>query len=209
MLAATGLECVRGSRRLFSGIGFALEAGGLPHLEGVNGSGKTSLLRMVCGLLQPTRGEILWRGLGIRKLGEQYHVDIAYLGHANRVKDELSALENLRISARWGRKRERQGRSTGVVAAGFGRARESAREGAVAGPEAAGRAGAVFGDREAAVVVRRTSNVPGRGRSGVAGNHAGRASRTVRHGHANQSSGDPHTSAFDTTHAARRVDRAC
>ena len=100
MLAATNLECVRGSRSLFSGISFTLHTGRLLQIDGVNGSGKTSLLRMVCGLLQPARGEILWHGQITRKLREQYHADVAYLGHANGVKDELSALENLRVSTR-------------------------------------------------------------------------------------------------------------
>src|SRR5882724_8855778 len=100
MLAVAELECVRGSRSLFSGVSFALESGGLLHIQGANGSGKTSLLRMVCGLLQPAQGEILWQGLNIGKLGDLYHADLAYLGHANGVKDELSALENLRISMR-------------------------------------------------------------------------------------------------------------
>ena len=99
MLAAINLQCIRGTRTLFSKVNFALEAGGMLQVEGVNGSGKTSLLRMVSGLTQPAEGEIHWRGQGIRQDSEQYFGEMTYLGHSSGVKDELTALENLRISA--------------------------------------------------------------------------------------------------------------
>lgn len=97
-LAANALECVRGGRKLFQGLSFSLEAGELLEVSGSNGSGKTSLLRMLCGLLAPSAGEILWQGTNIQKLKEEYLSQLAYLGHANGVKAELSASENLRIS---------------------------------------------------------------------------------------------------------------
>jgi heme exporter protein A len=102
MLSATRLECVRGDRRLFSGVSFAVEPGGLLQVEGRNGCGKTSLMRLLCGLSRPERGEIRWRGTPICELGEEYRADVLYLGHANGVKDELSAMENLLASARIG-----------------------------------------------------------------------------------------------------------
>lgn len=102
MLSATQLECVRGDRRLFSGVSFAVDPGALLHVEGRNGSGKTSLMRLLCGLSRPERGEIRWRGTLISELGEEYRADVLYLGHSNGVKDELSALENLLASARIG-----------------------------------------------------------------------------------------------------------
>ncbi len=98
-LAANALECVRGGRRLFQSLDFSLAAGELLEVTGPNGSGKTSLLRMLCGLLSPSAGEILWQGANIRTLKEEYLNQLAYLGHANGVKAELSAAENLRISA--------------------------------------------------------------------------------------------------------------
>lgn len=68
------------------------------QLTGPNGSGKTSLLRILCGLLAPAEGQILWQGANIRSLGEEYFTFVTYLGHRHGVKDELSALENLRVS---------------------------------------------------------------------------------------------------------------
>ena len=98
MLEANALECVRGGRRLFCNLSFSLEAGELLEVSGPNGSGKTSLLRMLCGLLSPTAGEILWQGVSTRTLKEEYLKELTYLGHANGVKAELSARENLRFT---------------------------------------------------------------------------------------------------------------
>ena len=99
MLETSHLECIRGDRRLFSGVGFRLGDGELLYLQGGNGSGKTSLLRMLCGLLPPATGEILWRGQPIGTLGEDYRRELCFLGHHNAIKEELTPLENLMTSA--------------------------------------------------------------------------------------------------------------
>jgi heme exporter protein A len=99
MLDVSGLECVRGDRRLFKDICFSLRPGGLLQVHGPNGSGKTSLLRMLCGLVAPAHGDIQWQGASIRGIGEEYFRAVTYLGHLPAVKDDLSALENLLISA--------------------------------------------------------------------------------------------------------------
>jgi heme exporter protein A len=99
MLEAVDLECTRGERVLFSGLALRVEPGTLLRVAGPNGTGKTSLLRMLCGLLQPTQGEIRWRGESIRSLREEYWSALAYVGHLNGVKDDLTAAENLRASA--------------------------------------------------------------------------------------------------------------
>lgn len=99
-LRIRALECMRGERRLFQDLEFELAHGGLLQVRGPNGSGKTSLLRMLCGLLLPTSGEIAWNGVNVRVAGEDYKGCLAYVGHLNGAKDELSALENLRFSAR-------------------------------------------------------------------------------------------------------------
>lgn len=99
MLEAINLTCVRGTRRLFKDLNFSAEPGELIELRGPNGSGKTSLLRILCGLATPAAGEVKWKNKKIDALGEEYFVEVAYLGHQNAVKDELSAIENLRISS--------------------------------------------------------------------------------------------------------------
>jgi len=99
MLEALKLGCIRGDRRLFSDLSFSATAGELIELRGPNGSGKTSLLRILCGLSSPAAGQVRWNGKNIRSLAEEYFRDVAYLAHQNAVKDELSALENLCIAS--------------------------------------------------------------------------------------------------------------
>lgn len=99
MLEISNLACSRGDHRLFSGLSFALHPGQIIQVQGANGSGKTSLLRTLCGFLMPDEGDIIWRGKNVRELDENYYAELLYLGHLNAIKDELNALENLRISA--------------------------------------------------------------------------------------------------------------
>ncbi|MDR2165390.1 MAG: cytochrome c biogenesis heme-transporting ATPase CcmA [Zoogloeaceae bacterium] len=99
MLEADNLECTRGEQRLFQGLEFRLGAGELLFLKGENGAGKTSLLRMICGLLPPGAGEIRWQGENIHHLAGDYRAAFCYLGHANAIKEELTPLENLRCAA--------------------------------------------------------------------------------------------------------------
>ena len=99
MLEVVNLGCIRGDRRLFKGLTFSAGRGELIELRGPNGSGKTSLLRILCGLSSPAAGEVRWNGKNIRSLGEEYFGVVAYVAHQNAVKDELSAIENLRISS--------------------------------------------------------------------------------------------------------------
>jgi heme exporter protein A len=100
VLEATELECERGGRKLFAGLSFKLGAGELLRIAGQNGSGKTSLLRILCGLLAPTHGEVRWKGSRIAELREDYSRDLVYLGHAPAVKDDLTPYENLDIACR-------------------------------------------------------------------------------------------------------------
>ncbi|WP_374325305.1 cytochrome c biogenesis heme-transporting ATPase CcmA [Azonexus sp.] len=100
MLEADNLECVRGERRLFAGLSFKLEAGELLYLQGRNGAGKTSLLRMLIGLLPPEAGAIRWQGEAIARRRDDYHAALCYLGHLNAIKEELTPLENLLAGAR-------------------------------------------------------------------------------------------------------------
>lgn len=90
---------MRGDRLLFRNVSFSLAPGTFLQLTGPNGSGKTSLLRILCGLMMPESGEIRWQGAQIRSLAEDYSRSITYIGHRTAVKEELSSLENLRISS--------------------------------------------------------------------------------------------------------------
>ncbi len=99
MLEVSDLGCARGDHRLFAGLNFSLSPGELMQVQGPNGSGKTTLLRTLCGLALPEAGDIRWRGRNVREVREEYLAELAYLGHHNAIKDELNALENLRINA--------------------------------------------------------------------------------------------------------------
>ena len=70
--SAGGLTCIRNDVVLFSGLGFRLEGGGILQIQGPNGSGKTSLLRILCGLAQPDAGAILWNEKNIHDLRHEY-----------------------------------------------------------------------------------------------------------------------------------------
>ncbi len=98
MLTVNNLGYSRGNHKLFDGLGFSVNEGELLLVSGSNGSGKTSLLRLLCGISTPDEGEILWGGVGIRSLGEDYCRVMTYLGHLSGIKDDLTAIENLRIS---------------------------------------------------------------------------------------------------------------
>jgi len=99
MLIANELACERGERLLFKNLDFELGQGEALLVRGGNGRGKTSLLRILCGLTAPAAGVVRWRGEPIGKSHEQYGREMAYIGHANGIKDDLTPMENLRIAA--------------------------------------------------------------------------------------------------------------
>ena len=94
-LRATNLSCIRDDRVLFSGLSFTVTPQQVLLLEGKNGSGKTSLLRILCGFREADEGEITWSGMDIND--SRYHANMAYVGHMDGVKKELSVLENLKM----------------------------------------------------------------------------------------------------------------
>jgi heme exporter protein A len=98
-LEARNITCVRGERTLFSGLDLQLFVGQCLHIRGENGVGKTSLLRLLTGLASPDCGEVLWYGQPIKKQASEYHSKLLFLGHRDALKEDLSAIENLRMYA--------------------------------------------------------------------------------------------------------------
>ncbi|MDP1999792.1 MAG: cytochrome c biogenesis heme-transporting ATPase CcmA [Rhodoferax sp.] len=96
------LGCTRGGRPLFQGINSQLEAGQWLYVVGANGAGKTSLLRMVCGLSPAEDGEIRWNGIPIHDQQDAYHQDLCYLGHLNALQESMTVHENLAFTAALG-----------------------------------------------------------------------------------------------------------
>ena len=96
LLQGVNLSCIRDDRVLFEDLCFELHSGQVLLLEGKNGSGKTSLLRILCGFREADTGQVKWCGDAIND--SDYYVDMAYVGHLDGVKKELTVLENLKVS---------------------------------------------------------------------------------------------------------------
>jgi heme exporter protein A len=101
LLYTQNLSCERGDRRLFTGLSFTLDGGRVLQIEGANGSGKTSLLRIVSGLLRPDSGRVFWQGESIHAQRSEYLRQIHYLGHLPGIKLELTPTEILRFTGAW------------------------------------------------------------------------------------------------------------
>jgi len=99
MLRVSHLSCSRGNKPLFADVSFELQAGQALHLEGDNGVGKTSLLRIICGLSPADAGEVRWHDKTIQQNAAAFRSSLFYLGHGLSLKEELSALENLMSDA--------------------------------------------------------------------------------------------------------------
>ena len=99
MFEVKDLACSRGNKPLFEAVSFSLKPGQALHLEGDNGVGKTSLLRMVCGLSPADAGEVRWQGQPVQADPSAFRTALFYLGHNLSLKEELSALENLQADA--------------------------------------------------------------------------------------------------------------
>jgi len=94
-LHVKSISCTRGYRDLFTGLDFQLSAGQVLRVEGKNGSGKTSLLRIMSGLAQPLEGEVLWQGKKIHHPESEYFQNLLFVGHRAGIKFELTPTENL------------------------------------------------------------------------------------------------------------------
>ena len=99
MLTANALHLWRGEHHLLRDVSFSLSAGELLQVTGANGVGKTTLLRVVAGLMPSESGEVIWRQTGIDRDTSRYHDELSYLGHSNALKADLTALENLQFTS--------------------------------------------------------------------------------------------------------------
>ena len=86
---------------MFRDIDCEVSAGQWLYVTGANGVGKTSLLRMVCGLASVESGEILWNGTPIQQQADLYRQDLCYLGHLNALQESMTVDENLRFPLLW------------------------------------------------------------------------------------------------------------
>jgi len=102
LLQTRDLACMRNDRLLFEHLDIHLDAGQMLVVEGPNGCGKTSLLRILTGLRLADEGEVLWREQPIDRLAGDYFEQVNYVGHHDGVKHELSCLENLRLARAMG-----------------------------------------------------------------------------------------------------------
>ena len=91
-LTVRDVACSRGYRDLFAGLNFNLSPGQSLRVEGENGSGKTSLLRILAGLALPVAGQVLWKGRNISDPEASYYQDLLYIGHKPGIKFELTAM---------------------------------------------------------------------------------------------------------------------
>lgn len=100
MLEADQLSCDKGDKPLFAHLSFSLPAGQCLHVQGDNGAGKTSLLRILAGLAQPAAGVVRWCGQVRDEVLQDFRAQTLYFGHLSAIKSELSALENLSFGLR-------------------------------------------------------------------------------------------------------------
>lgn len=94
-LAVEGVHAWRGERHVLKGVSCRVRPGELLHVLGPNGTGKTTLLRVICGLLRPDQGEVRWNGEPIGRIRSEYQRALAYASHEPALKGDLTPLENL------------------------------------------------------------------------------------------------------------------
>lgn len=99
-LVAQQLACTRGGRELFRLPALHVAAGDALRIAGDNGAGKTSLLRILCGLSSPAHGSLTWQGQEVGRIREQFCRALTYIGHPGAIKDDLSACENVLLAQR-------------------------------------------------------------------------------------------------------------
>ena len=122
-ITAENLHLWRGEAHVLRGVSFSVGPGECLQVTGANGSGKTTLLRALCGLAPLEEGRVSWRGADIAADLQAYHGELAYLGHDNGLKGDLTAAENLRYAAGLRRRVSRDDIAIALARAGVDAAR--------------------------------------------------------------------------------------
>jgi len=99
MFSAEKITCIRGDATVFSGLGFCLQSGALLLLKGSNGSGKTSLIKILTGLMPPAEGMVLWNDVPIDE-NHDFRRDLMFIGHKSGVKLDYTVEENVAFWAK-------------------------------------------------------------------------------------------------------------
>ncbi len=119
-LEVRDLALTLGARSLFSALSFSVPAGSALRVLGHNGAGKTSLLRVLCGLARPDAGEVAWQGTNIARMREHYYASLVYAGHVDALKNDLLAWENVAFGALLGGPGRKARALQGLDAMGLG-----------------------------------------------------------------------------------------
>ncbi len=122
-ITAENLHLWRGEAHVLRGVSFSVSAGECLQITGANGSGKTTLLRALCGLAPLEEGRVRWRGADIAADLQAYHGELAYLGHDNGLKGDLTAAENLHYAVGLRRRVSRDDITAALARAGVDAAR--------------------------------------------------------------------------------------